>query len=104
MKVKINNYALFKNDDDAIYVAKSKDDVLEYYKSLFGDDLGGGFESDEDFKNQLIELDINSDYVMNKIKIHDDEKRRTIETTIYDLYKEEAKKAVKCEPIVWFNW
>ncbi|MBF7691573.1 hypothetical protein [Acinetobacter pollinis] len=102
--IEINGYKLFLNNDDAIYVAKSKDDVLEYYKELVGDDLGGDFESDEAFKDQLIILQVDSDYVAKLTKIHDDENGCTVETTIYDLYKEQAELNVKCEPIVWFNW
>lgn len=100
----INGYKVFKNDDDALYVAKSTDDVLEYYKGLVGDDLGGNFDSDDQFKDQLILLELNNGYVTKLTKIHDDENGCTVETTIYDLYRKQAELNVKCEPIVWFNW
>ena len=57
----VNNFLLINVDDDAIYLAKSKQDVLNYWKEHYGTPMELVGETDEEFLEGLRVLDLDSE-------------------------------------------
>ena len=100
----VNNFLLINVDDDAIYIAKSKEDVLDYWKKYYGTPMEIVGETDEEFLDALEVMDLTSDEV-HKIREwwyldYVDEQPKSY----YDVYLQHAEiSGVKCEPILWYN-
>ena len=99
----INNYELILSEDDAIYVAKSKEDVLSFYKENYGNPSDDLLCSDQEFLENLIVYDLKSD-IVQKIRIikNDDSGENTAES-YYEYYKKAAIEDKGCQPVLWFN-
>ena len=49
----VNDFLLIDVNDDAIYIAKSKQDVLDYWKKYYGTPMEIVGETDEEFLDAL---------------------------------------------------
>lgn len=100
----VNDFLLIDVNDDAIYIAKSKQDVLDYWKKYYGTPMELVGETDEEFLDALEVMDLTSDEVHRSREWwyldYDDEQPKTY----YDLYLQQAEISdVNCEPILWYN-
>ena len=102
----INDYLLIDCDDDAIYLAKSKQDVLNYWKENYGTPMELVGETDEEFLEGLRVLDLDSEEV-NKIRTSIVEEVTEYTEGIrsyFDVYAYEAKfSEVLCKPVLWYD-
>lgn len=55
---KINGYRIFENCDDAIYVAKSKEDVYSYFVENYGSTEDCQCKTKDEFIENLREIEI----------------------------------------------
>lgn len=105
MNKEINEYKLIDCDDDAIYIAKSKQDVLYYWYQNYGSPLDLIHVSDEEFLEDLVVMDLNSERV-NIVRdfLMDEDTSETKKSSYWEFYKETAEECkVQCEPILWYN-
>lgn len=102
----INDYLLIDCDDDAIYLAKSKQDVLNYWKEHYGTPMELVGETDEEFLEDLRVLDLDSEEV-NKIRTSIVEEVTDYTEGIrsyFDVYAYEAQFSdILCKPILWYD-
>lgn len=102
----VNNFLLINVDDDAIYLAKSKQDVLNYWKDHYGTPMELVGETDEEFLDGLRVLDLDSEEV-NKIRVSIVEEVTDYTEEIrsyFDVYVYEAQfSGVLCKPILWYD-
>lgn len=105
MNKEINGYKLIDCDDDAIYVAKSKQDVLNYWIENYGTPLDLIGLSDEEFLEDLVVMELNSERVtLEREFLMDEDTGDKKKSTYWDFYKEAAEGCgVECEPILWYN-
>lgn len=99
MDFQINGYQLIENCDEAIYAAKTKEDVYQYYIENYGDTE----TSKEQFLNGLFVYDLSSEDV-HKIRdfINDDTGEDYI-SSYYQQYKDAAIKDTGCQPVLFMN-
>lgn len=104
MNKEINEYKLIDCDDDAIYIAKSKQDVLDYWYENYGSLLEERDLSDEEFLEDLVVMDLNSDRVtIARNFLMDEDTGEEKESSYWDIYKEAAEECrMQCEPILWY--
>lgn len=102
----VNNFLLINVDDDAIYLAKSKQDVLNYWKEHYGTPMELVGETDEEFLEGLRVLDLDSEEA-NKIRTSIVEEVTDYTEEIrsyYDVYAYEAQFSdILCKPILWYD-
>lgn len=95
----VNGYLMIEDEDNEIYVSKSVDDVLDFYKSNYGtpeENLCG--MSDSEFIEALHILDFtNLKYHIKNIDFNGVMKSKC------DVYYEQAIKNEGCKPVLWFN-
>lgn len=102
----INDYFLIDCDDDAIYLAKSKQDVLNYWKEYYGTPMELVGETDEEFLEGLTVLDLSSEEVQkSRLNIHEElPDYMKIYYSYYDTYSYHAHYSeTKCKPILWYS-
>lgn len=97
----VNGFHLYEVDDDAIYVAKSKEAVLEFCKS-YGDidDIFGRTEAE--FIECIKEHNLASSYVHDEREIYEEEEGNKL-SSYYQYYLKEANEKEDCVPIIYFN-
>lgn len=100
----VNDFLLIDVNDDAIYIAKSKQDVLDYWNKYYGTPMEIVGETDEEFLDALEVMDLTSDEV-HKERVYDIEEFDVFENqSYYGVYlKETQNPDVKCKPILWYN-
>lgn len=99
----VNDFLLIDCYDDAIYIAKSKQDVLDYWKTYYGTPMDIVGETDEEFLDALEILDLTSDEVHEIREGWFDYDYEHLQS-YYDLYLQQAEISdVNCEPILWYN-
>ena len=99
----INGYKLICCDDDALYVAKTKKDVLDFYKENYGEPIDNLLCSDSEFLEELIIYDLDSQVVQKqRIILNDDNGEKTCKS-YYEYYIRAAKEDKGCQPVLWFN-
>lgn len=102
----VNDFLLIDVNDDAIYIAKSKQDVLDYWKKYYGTPMELVGETDEEFLDALEVMDLTSDEVHRSRKVYAEEAYPYMKGsfTYYEVYLHETKNPdVKCKPILWYN-
>ena len=103
--LEINGYKLFDNEDDAVYVAKSKEDVLKFYEDTYGTTQENCDMTHEEFLDAVTELSLSSESIQKEITVAEetDTGTKTTNVSVYSLYVEEAQKDQGCSPVLWFN-
>lgn len=99
----INGYKFISCEDDALYVAKSKQDVLDYYKENYGSPFDLLKISDEEFLDDLVIYDLDSEYMQMKRNIKNDDNGEFTNESYYDYYEKAAREDIGCQPVLWFN-
>ena len=102
--LEINGYKLFENCDEAVYVAKSKDDVYNYFIKNYGSTEGCQSQTKEQFINDLIEIDLSSDYAKEIKTWHNDDTGDITKISYYDEYKNVASGNGDVEVIAYLAW
>lgn len=98
----INGYKLI-GDESELYVAKSKQQVLEYYKSNYGTPSQNIGISDAEYLDQLDIYDLSSSIVHKRKKILNDDTGESDFKSYYQLYEETALEDRGCQAIVYFD-
>lgn len=92
MSKEINGYKLFRNEDDAIYISKSKGFLLAFYIDLIGIDEVNYIHGDTSkFLDELTEIELDSEYANKEFTCFDGNDG-TITTSLYKDYAEWAEK------------
>lgn len=101
----VNEYRFYLVEDDALYVAKNKEAVLEFCKS-YGPIKDIYDLSEEDFLTIVLEQNLASDFVHQERDIFNEEGEDEC-GSYYKYYLEGVKHATKankdCYPIIHFN-
>lgn len=100
----INGYKIFENCDDAIYVAKSKEDVYKYFVENYGSTEDCQGETKDEFVGNLREIELNSkECQCTRLWTSDDDGSES-ESSYYDEYKKSVKKGVNVDVIAYLVW
>ncbi|WP_336982433.1 hypothetical protein [Acinetobacter modestus] len=99
----INGYHLYEVEDDAIYVAKSIEDVLNYCKKNYGEIEEIYDCKESEFKQLVSHINLCEKIVhLSRDFLSDDDGTHS-HSTYYQFYSEVAKRDDGCEPIIFFN-
>ena len=92
-ELKINGYQIFKNEDDAVYIAKSKEDVYEYFVENYGSTEDCQNQTKDKFINELIDIELDSKPCQIFQDWYNDETGETTYggSSYYDEYKKYAE-------------
>lgn len=101
---KINGYGIFENYDDAIYVAKSKEDVYNYFVENYGSTEDCQYQTKHEFIENLREIEVNSAECQATRKWFNDANGTESESSYYDEYKESVEKGVNVDVIAYLVW
>ncbi|MEO3357276.1 hypothetical protein [Acinetobacter haemolyticus] len=99
----INGYHLYEVEEDAIYVAKSLDDVLNYCKNTYGA-INDVYDCDEtEFHKLVTQINLCENIVHTDINFLSDDDGTLSNSTYYKFYSGVAEKDDGCKPIIFFN-
>ena len=102
--MEINGFKIFENIDEAVYAAKSKEDVYDYFVEMYGSTEDCQNQTKEQFIDELIEIEMSSDSA-NRIRTwHNDDTGEITESTYYDEYKKVAEKNSGVDVIAYLTW
>ncbi|MEG2271522.1 MAG: hypothetical protein RSC05_04555 [Acinetobacter sp.] len=102
--IEINGYKIFENEDDAVYTAKSKEDVYSYFVENYGSTEDCQNQTKEQFIEQLIEIGVDSKLAQCSRTWHNDDTGEIIESSYYDEYKKVASKNQGTKVIAYLVW
>lgn len=102
--LEINSYKIFENEDDAVYVAQSKEDVYNYFVENYGSTEECQNQTKDQFIDQLIEIELDGNCAQRKRDWIDDDSGVISESTYYDEYKKVAEKDQGTEVIAYLVW
>lgn len=102
--LEINGYKIFVNEDEAIYAAKSKEDVYNYFVENYGSTEDCQRQTKEQFIDQLVEIEVDSECAQCiRTRLNDDNGEIT-ESSYYAEYKAAAAKNEGTEVIAYLVW
>lgn len=90
---------LFQVVDDCLFLAKSKEEILEYYKNEFGEPEILLNISEQEFLDNIVPL--NEDLKDRQIRVKDETDDSIIETKLKDYALMHAKDAP--HPLLWLT-
>lgn len=102
--LEINGYKIFQNGDDAVYAAKSKDDVYNYFVENYGSTEDCQDETKEQFIENLMEIDLDSEIAQSDRTWIGDDTGETFDTSYYQEYKNAAEKDKGTAVIAYLTW
>ncbi|MCH7390279.1 hypothetical protein [Acinetobacter dispersus] len=102
--LEINGYKIFENDDEAVYAAKSKEDVYNFFVENYGPTEECQDQTKEQFIEQLIEIEIDSDSAQRLRTWHNDDTGEITESSYYQEYKNAAVKDQGTDVIAYLVW
>jgi hypothetical protein len=103
-QLKINGFCIFVNEDEAIYVAKSREDIYEYFVEMYGSTEDCQNETKEEFIENLTEIDLSSDYCKKVRTWISDDDGSEWESSYYDEYAKSANKNDGVDVIAYLVW
>jgi len=102
--MEINGFKIFENTDEAVYTARSKEDVYDYFVKMYGSTEDCQSQTKEQFIDELIEIELSSDSA-NRIRTwHNDDTGEITESTYYDEYKKVAEKNDGVDVVAYLTW
>lgn len=102
--LEINGYKIFENNDEAVYAAKSKEDVYDFFVENYGPTEECQGETKEQFIENLIEIDVCSEFAQRMRTYVSDDTGEVSESSHYEQYKEVASKDEGTEVIAYLVW
>ena len=102
--MKINGYSIFENYDEAVYVAKSKKDVYNYFVGNYGSTEECQDQTKDEFIDSLIEIELDSECAQRQRTWHSDDTGDITESSYYDEYKKSAEKDNGVEVNAFLVW
>lgn len=102
--MEINGYKIFENSDEAVYVAKSKEDVYNYFVKMYGSTEDCQDETKEQFIDGLIEVELDSESAKKVRMWHSDDTGELTASRYLDEYKKVAIKDVGADVIAYLEW
>ena len=102
--MEINGYKIFENSDEAVYVAKSKEDVYNYFVKMYGSTEDCQDETKEQFIDGLIEVELDSESAKKVRMWHSDDTGELTASRYLDEYKKVAIKDVGADVIAYLVW
>lgn len=102
--MKINGYSMFMNEDEAIYCAKSKEDVYNYFVDNYGSTEELQEHTKDEFINALTEIDLNSDYAQKVSTWYDEGNDKEYQSSYYEEYKAIAKRNIGTYVVCFLTW
>lgn len=102
--LQINGFKIFENHDEAVYAAKSKEDVYTYFVNMYGSTEECQNQTKEQFIDELIEIELSSECAQkNRTYLSDDTGEESI-SSYYDEYKKVALKNEGVGVIAYLTW
>lgn len=102
--MEINGFKIFENCDEAVYAAKSKEDVYNYFVEMYGSTEDCQNQTKEQFIDELIEIETDSDSAHRNRTWHCDETGETLEKSYFDEYKKIAEKNAGVDVVAYLVW
>ena len=102
--MEINGYKIFENCDEAVYAAKSKEDVYNYFVKMYGSTEDCQDETKEQFIDGLIEIELDSESAKKVRKWHNDDTGEVTASRYIDEYKKVAEKNDGVDVIAYLVW
>lgn len=102
--MKINGYSIFMNDDEAIYCAKSKEDVYDYFVENYGSTEECQNQTKEEFINELIEINPSSECAQKKSTWYNEDEGFEYESSYFKEYEFYANKDSGTYVICFLTW
>lgn len=103
-QLEINGYKIFQNGDDAVYAAKSKEDVYNYFVENYGSTEHCQGETKEQFIANLMEIDLDSEIAQSERTWIDDNTGNEFNASYYQEYKIAAEKDQDTAVIAYLTW
>ncbi|MBM0876365.1 hypothetical protein [Acinetobacter pittii] len=103
-ELEINGYKIFENYDEAVYVAKSKEDVYDYFVDNYGPTEECQNETKEQFIENLIEIDVASEFAQRNREWINEDTGMISTSSYYQEYKHVASKDEGTEVIAFLVW
>lgn len=103
-KLEINGYKLFENTDEAVYIAKSKEDVYSYFVKNYGSTEDCQSQPKDQFIESLVEIELDSDCAKRHRTWHNDDTGEITQGSYLDAYKESALKDSGTDVIAYLEW
>lgn len=100
----INDYKIFENEDEAVYVAKSKEDVYDYFVDHYGSTEWCQNQSKDEFINGLTEIDIDSAPSKKIRTFISDDDGSECKSSYYEEYKKAALNNHGVSVIAFLTW
>ena len=102
--MEINGFKIFENTDEAVYEAKSKEDVYDYFVEMYGSTEDCQSQTKEQFIDELVEIEADSDSAQRIRTWHNDDTGEITESTYYDEYKKVAEKNDGVDVVAYLTW
>ncbi|WP_017816607.1 hypothetical protein [Acinetobacter baumannii] len=102
--LEINGYKIFTNPDEAVYAAKSKEDVYNYFVENYGSTEECQDETKEQFINNLNEVELDSDCAQRNREWINEDTGMISTSSCYQEYKHVASKDEGTEVIAFLVW
>lgn len=102
--MEVNDYKIFENHDEAVYAAKSKEDVYNYFVNMYGSTEECQNKTKEQFIDELSEIDINGKVAQRKRLYVSDDDGYEWESSYYDEYKKVALRNIGADVIAYLVW
>lgn len=103
-ELEINGYQIFENQDEAVYLAKSKEDVYNYFVENYGSTEDCQNETKEQFIKNLIEIELDSDFTKRDRDWLNDDTGEITRGSYLDAYRESALKDNGTDVIAYLTW
>lgn len=102
--LEINGYKIFENEDDAVYAAKPKEAVYDYFVKNYGSTEECQDETKDQFIANLIEIELDSEIAKRDRTWISDDTGETFDTSYYQEYKIAAEKDKGTAVIAYLTW
>ena len=102
--LQINGFKIFENHDEAVYAAKSKDDVYEYFVNMYGATEECQNQTKKQFIDELIEIELSSECAQRERTYLSDDTGEESISSYYGEYKKAALKNEGTDVIAYLVW
>lgn len=102
--LQINGFKIFENHDEAVYAAKSKEDVYTYFVNMYGSTEECQNQTKEQFIDELIEIELSSECAQRERTYLSDDTGEESVSSYYNEYKKVALKNKSADAIAYLTW
>ena len=102
--MEINGYKIFENCDEAVYVAKSKEDVYNYFVATYGPTEDCQSKTKEQFIDGLVEIELDSGCAKRERTWLNDDTGEVSKSSYLDEYNNVASINDGVDVIDYLTW